>query len=50
MSRSASEEIKSLRMLASGKFISASTPGVYQHEEAAAAPKGVKRVFRDMET
>ena len=47
VSRSASEEIKSLQLQASGKFISASAPGVYQYEEVA-APKGVKRVFRDM--
>ncbi|MHB8655577.1 MAG: AAA family ATPase [Terriglobia bacterium] len=47
VSRSASEEIKSLRLQASGKFISASALGVYQYEEAAAL-KGVKRVFRDM--
>ncbi len=50
VSRSASEEIKSLRLQASGKFISASAPGVYQYEEATAAPKGTKRVFRDMGT
>jgi hypothetical protein len=50
LSRSASDEIKSLRLQASGKFISASAPGVYQFEEAAAMPKGVKRVFRDMAT
>jgi SpoVK/Ycf46/Vps4 family AAA+-type ATPase len=50
LSRSASEEVKSLRLQASGKFISASAPGVYQYEEAGAAPKGVKRVFRDMGT
>ena len=47
VSRSASEEIKSLRLQASGKFISASAPGVYQYEEAA-VPKAVKRVFREM--
>ena len=48
VSRSASEEIKSLRLQASGKFISASAPGVYKYEEAAAMPKVAKRVFREM--
>jgi hypothetical protein len=33
VSRSAAEQIKSLRMQASGKFISASFPGVYQYED-----------------
>jgi hypothetical protein len=31
VSRSAAEQVKALRHIASGKFISASTPGVYQY-------------------
>jgi hypothetical protein len=33
VSRSAAEQIKTLRQMASGKFTSASTPGVYQYQE-----------------
>jgi len=36
VARSAAEQIKALRLQASGKFISASTPGVYQYEEPTA--------------
>jgi len=38
-----------LRQQASGKFISASYPGVYQFQEAAAAPRA-GRAFRGMES
>ncbi|PYV14089.1 MAG: hypothetical protein DMG21_19230 [Acidobacteria bacterium] len=33
VSRSAAEQIKTLRQMASGKFISASTAGLYRFEE-----------------
>jgi len=35
VSRSAAEQIKALRQMASGKFLSASKPGVYRYEEEA---------------
>lgn len=38
ISKSAAEQIRSLRQQASGKFISASYAGVYRYEEAASAP------------
>jgi hypothetical protein len=47
VSRSAAEQIKALRQMASGKFISASTPGVYQYEEKTPAPR--RRVMRDLD-
>jgi SpoVK/Ycf46/Vps4 family AAA+-type ATPase len=47
VSRSAAEQIKSLRQMASGKFISASTPGLYQYQENQSAPRG--RVMRDLD-
>jgi SpoVK/Ycf46/Vps4 family AAA+-type ATPase len=47
VSRSAAEQIKALRQMASGKFISASTPGVYQYEENPPAPR--RRVMRDLD-
>jgi SpoVK/Ycf46/Vps4 family AAA+-type ATPase len=34
VSRSAAEQIKSLRLQSSGKYVSASLPGVYQYEES----------------
>ncbi len=37
VSRSAAEQIKALRQMASGKFISASMPGVYRYEEESTA-------------
>ena len=37
MARSAAEQIKALRQMVSGKFISASMPGVYRYEEETAA-------------
>jgi len=46
VSRSAAEQIKALRQMASGKFISASTPGVYQYQENP-APR--RRVMRDLD-
>jgi SpoVK/Ycf46/Vps4 family AAA+-type ATPase len=46
VSRSAAEQVKALRQMASGKFISASKPGVYQHEENPLAP--TRRVMRDL--
>jgi SpoVK/Ycf46/Vps4 family AAA+-type ATPase len=39
VSRSAAEQIKALRQMASGKFISASTPGVYQYQETSPASR-----------
>jgi hypothetical protein len=47
VSRSAAEQVKALRHMASGKFISASTPGVYQYEENPPAPR--RRVMRDLD-
>jgi SpoVK/Ycf46/Vps4 family AAA+-type ATPase len=47
VARSAAEQVKALRQMASGKFISASTPGVYQYQENTAAPR--RRVMRDLE-
>jgi len=44
VSRSAGEQIKALRQMASGKFISASTPGLYRYEEEIAAQR--RRVIR----
>jgi SpoVK/Ycf46/Vps4 family AAA+-type ATPase len=49
VSRSAAEQIKILRQQASGKFLSASNPGVYQFQEAAVMPK-TGRAFRNLET
>jgi hypothetical protein len=49
VSRSAAEQIKALRQQASGKFLSASNPGVYQFQEAAVIPKA-GRAFRNLET
>jgi hypothetical protein len=46
VSRSAAEQIKALRQMASGKFISASTPGVYQYQENQPVARG--RVMRDL--
>lgn len=40
VSRSAAEQIKTLREQASGKFISASEPGTYQYNESAPAGAG----------
>jgi hypothetical protein len=48
VSRSAGEQIKTLRQQASGKFLSASRPGVYQLQEAAVMPRA-GRAFRDLE-
>ena len=47
VSRSAADQIKALRMQASGKFISASYPGVFEFQESAPAPR-VGRAFRSM--
>ena len=38
VSRSAAEQIKSLRQSASGKFLSASAPGIYQWDENSVTP------------
>ena len=46
VSKSAAEQIKALRQQASGKFISASTPGVYQYEESSPASR--RRAIRDL--
>ncbi len=47
VSRSTAEQVKALRQMASGKFISASTPGVYQYQENTPAPR--RRIMRDLE-
>ena len=46
VSRSAAEQIKALRQMASGKFISASTPGVYQYQDDPPPPR--RRVMQDL--
>src|SRR6266516_4959186 len=46
VSKSAADQITALRQQASGKFISASTPGVYQYEESSPAPR--RRTIRDL--
>ena len=46
VSRSAAEQIKSLRLQASGKFIDAANAGVYQCQENAGAPRVPRRVIR----
>ena len=46
VARSAAEQIKALRQMVSGKFISASMPGVYRYEEETAAPG--RRVIREL--
>ena len=46
-SRSAAEQIKALRQMASGKFTSASTPGVYQYQETSTASR--RRLMRDLD-
>lgn len=48
VSRSAADQIKVLRQQASGKFISASCPGVYRYQEPSAANRS-GRTFREME-
>ena len=47
--RSAADQIKTLRQQASGKFISASNPGVYHFQESAALSR-TGRAFRNVET
>lgn len=49
VSRSASDQIKTLRQQASGKFISASERGVYRFQESAPATRS-GRAFRQIET
>ena len=44
VSRSAAEQVKALRQTASGKFLSASKPGVYRYEEETEAPS--RRMIR----
>ena len=46
VSRSAPRQIKALRQMASGKFISASMPGVYRFEEETATAG--RRVIREL--
>ena len=46
VSRSAAEQVKALRQMASGKFISASVPGVYQYQENQPVTRG--RVMREL--
>lgn len=48
VSRSAADQIKVLRQQASGKFISASYPGVYRYQESSAGNRP-GRTFREME-
>jgi hypothetical protein len=47
VSRSAAEQIKALRQMASGKFISASTPAVSQYQETSPASR--RRIMRELE-
>jgi SpoVK/Ycf46/Vps4 family AAA+-type ATPase len=47
VARSAAEQIKVLRQVALGRFISASAPGVYQCQENTPAPR--RRIMRDLE-
>jgi SpoVK/Ycf46/Vps4 family AAA+-type ATPase len=47
VSRSAAEQVKALRQMASGKFISASTPRIYQYRETAPVHRG--RVMRELD-
>jgi len=44
VSRSAAEQIKSLRQSASGKFLSASASGVYQWDENSVTPIAGRRL------
>ncbi len=44
VARSAAEQIKALRQSASGKFLSASTPGIYTWEENAVSGLGGRRL------
>lgn len=46
VSRSAAEQIKALRQMASGKFLSASAPGVYQYRDDPPTPR--QRLMRDL--
>jgi hypothetical protein len=48
VSRSAADQIRTLRQQGSGKFISASTPGVYQYQETAPVVR-TGRAFRNAE-
>jgi hypothetical protein len=48
VSRSAADQIEGLRRQASGRFLSASHPGVYAFEETAVPASAAKRTFRDM--
>jgi len=48
VSRSAADQIKSLRQQASGKFISAANPGVYQFQESTTVARS-GRAFRNAE-
>ena len=47
VSRSAADQIDALRRQASGRFLSASNPGVYSAERAGSPQGGVRRIFRD---
>jgi SpoVK/Ycf46/Vps4 family AAA+-type ATPase len=47
VARSAADQIESLRQQSSGKYLSASHPGVYEYNRNAATPKG--RAFRTLE-
>jgi len=49
VSRSAADQVKALRQQASGKFISASYPGVYQFQEMAVVARS-GRAFRNSDT
>lgn len=48
VSRSAADQIEALRRQASGRFLSASTSGVYSLEETPAAGCSTKRTFRNI--
>jgi hypothetical protein len=49
ISKSAAEQVKSLRQQASGKFISASNAGLYRFEEASTSAAGASRRIRAVE-
>jgi hypothetical protein len=47
VARSAADQIESLRQQSSGKYLSASHPGVYEYSRNGSTPKG--RAFRALE-
>ena len=47
VARSAADQIESLRQQSSGKYLSASHPGIYEYNRNASTPKG--RAFRALD-